>query len=203
MSFRLTSIIGVLTGLFFIVGFMVLFILNPLTYDELNNLSLASYNLLGMDAKIWVAFVVYGIVGLLNVFFSIGLLIDKSDTSVSLIGKIMFFISGIVWLSFGLLDYDPTTGIGNHLLLIRLVIMNTCSMIGLLLLSVDYYRIIQNKFLKFFTMSSGILMLSLGVFTIFIYNDSTWVRTNVLLIMYFVWIMVFGLHNLSEKKARH
>jgi hypothetical protein len=198
MSFRLTSIIGVLTGVVFIGGLVILFILNPLTYEELNNLSLASYNLIGMDAKNWAAFVVYGMAGLMNVLFSIGLLMDKSNTSACLIGKIMLVISGLIWMSFGFLDYDPTTNEGNYLLLIRLAVMITLNSVALILLSVDYYRIRKNDFLKIFSLSGGVLMLFLGFLSVFIYSDATWIRTNILLITYFVWITVFGLYNLLK-----
>lgn len=49
MGLRLTSITGILVGFFFVAGFAILFLLNPQTYDELNNLSIAAYNIPGMN----------------------------------------------------------------------------------------------------------------------------------------------------------
>ncbi len=200
MSLRLTSLIGVLTGVFFIVGFAILFVLNPQTYEELNNLSLASYNILGMNARLWAA-VVYGITGLLNIIFCVGLLKDKPNSSAGLIGKILLIVSGVTWLSFGLIDYNPTTDIANHILLIRLIVMIAASFIGLLLLGVEYNRISHDKFLKWFTLSSAALISLISLLSIFVYNDDTWVRTNVSLTTYFVWFTVFGLRTLRKEST--
>ncbi len=200
MGLRLTSLIGVLTGVFFIVGFAILFILNPLAYEELNNLSLASYNILGMNARVWVTSV-YVITGLLNIVFCVGLLKDKKSNSAGLIGKILLIVSGVTWLSFGLMDYNPITDIANHILLIRLIIMITANFIGLLLLSVEYDRIVKDKFLKWFTLSSAALILFISILSIFFYNDDTWVRTNVSLTIYFVWFAVFGARTLRKEST--
>ncbi|NBW34918.1 MAG: hypothetical protein EBR30_07850 [Cytophagia bacterium] len=200
MSFRLTSFVGILTGVFFIIGFAILFVLNPQTYEELNNLSLASYNILGMHARLWAA-VVYGITGLLNIIFCVGLLKDKSNSSAGLIGKILLIVSGVTWLSFGLMDYNPTTDIADHILLIRLIVIITASFVGLLLLGIEYDRIVRDKFLKWFTLSSAGLISLISILSIFVYNDDTWIRTNVSLTTYFVWFTVFGLRTLRKEST--
>jgi hypothetical protein len=201
MSLRLTSLIGILTGVFFIGGFATLFVLNPQTYEELNNLSLASYNIPGMNAKS-MAVAVYGMTGLLNIIFCIGLLQDKSSSSVSLIGKILFIGSGLIWLSFGLIDYDPTTAIANHLLLIRIIMMIAACLVGFILLGIEYDRIAQDRFLKWFTLSSAGLISLLSFLSLFVFNDDTWIRTNISLAAYFIWFIVFGLRTLLKKLSQ-
>jgi hypothetical protein len=192
MRLRLTSLIAILTGVFFIVGFAILFVLNPQTYEELNNLSLASYNIPGMNARVWVVSM-YVITGLLIIIFCGSLIKDKLHLSEGFIGKILIAVSGLVWLSFGIFDSNPTIDLSIHVLLIRLVVFLISSCIGLLLLGVGYHRIAQDKFLKWFTLSSAALIALISLLSIFVYNDDTWVRTNVSLTTYFVWFTVFGL----------
>jgi hypothetical protein len=197
MGLRLTSITGILLGFFFVAGFAILFLLNPQTYDELNNLSIAAYNIPGMDAQLWAASL-YAVTGSLNIIFCIGLLKDGPNKSAGLIGKIMLIASGVIWMSFGLVAYNPATDIANHMLLIRLIAMITASFIGLLLLGVEYDKIARDKFLKWFTLLCAGLIFLISILSIFIYNDDTWVRTNISLTTYFVWFTVFGLRTLRE-----
>jgi len=191
MSIRFTASIGFLTGVIFIVGFIVLFIFNPQTYEELNNLSLASYNIHGMHSRLWIA-TIYSITGLLNVVFSIGLFWNGFKKSASLVGNILLIACGIIWSSFGFFVYDPTTDMSIHMLLIRLIVFIIASLTGLLLLGVEYSRLAQNQFLKWFTLLSASLIALLSFLSNFIYNDETWIRTNLSLIVYFVWLSVFG-----------
>lgn len=193
MNQRLISLTAISTGFLFMVGFAGLFVLNPQTYEELNHLSLVSYNIPGMNARVWVALVAYGLTGAMNILFVTGLLLDKPSKPADLVGKILLAVSGVIWLSFGLICYDPTTDIASHVLLIRLIGMITTSFIGLLLLSIEYPRIHQDKLLKWFTLLSACLILILSFLSIFVYNDDTWIRTNVSLTVYFVWCIIFGL----------
>lgn len=199
MGKKLIGTLGALVTITFITGFLVLFILNPQVFEELNNLSLSAYNLVGMKGREWAFTVVYFLTGLLNIIFCIGLLKDKPSNSASFTGKILLMSCGLIWLSFGLLPYDPTTDIVNHLLMIRLIILITASSIGLLLLGVEYNRIEQDKFLKWYTLSSAGLILLLSFLSVFVYNDITWIRTNASLTIYFVWFIVFGLRNLVSE----
>lgn len=81
--------IGGVCRIIFLIGLTVLFILNPQAREELNNLSLASYNISGMNAQTWAAVIVYGGTGLLNIIFCIGLFRDRPHSPVSLTGKIL------------------------------------------------------------------------------------------------------------------
>ncbi len=54
MNGRLVGILGIATTMIFTIGFIGLFIYNPITYEELNNVSLAQYNLIGMNGRLLV-----------------------------------------------------------------------------------------------------------------------------------------------------
>jgi len=81
MTDKLIGTLGTLTTIFFVVGFAGLFIINPQTYQELNNVSISAYNLDGMNAETWIK-VFYIIVGLLNVFVAIGLFKMSDNKSI-------------------------------------------------------------------------------------------------------------------------
>jgi uncharacterized membrane protein YuzA (DUF378 family) len=105
MTDKLIGGLGTLTTALFIIGFVGLFIINPQTYDELNNLSISGYNLDGMNAENWIKSF-YIIVGLLNVIVAVGLFKISDNKSIIVGGKILLLISGVIWTTFGLINYD-------------------------------------------------------------------------------------------------
>jgi hypothetical protein len=154
-----------------------------------------------MNARSWVASI-YVVTGSLIIIFCACLIKDKLHLPEGLIGKILLTASGLVWLSFGILDSDPTIDLIIHMLLIRLIVFLTSSFIGLILLSVGYHRIAQDKFLKWYTLSSAGLILLLSFLSVFVYNDASWIRINASLTIYFVWFIVFGLRNLVSEQLQ-
>lgn len=191
---------GILISTLFFTGFLVLFKLNPQTYDELNNLSLTAYNIVGMEYRLWAACAIYGSIGLLNIIFCISLFLSTPNKSAFLIGKILMLVAGVVWLSFAILPYDPETEIGNHLLLIRVITMIVASLIGLVFIGSEIDYLSKSKFLKWYTLSSGLLILLLSFLSAFVYNDTTWIRTNVSFLIYFLWFGVSGIELLRFKQ---
>ena len=111
MTDKLIGGLGTLTTILFIVGFVGLFIINPQTYEELNNLSISGYNLDGMNAENWIK-TFYIIVGLLNIIVALGLFRMSDNKSIIVGGKILLLISGVIWTTFGLINYDPNTDLG-------------------------------------------------------------------------------------------
>lgn len=202
MSKNLSAIIGLLITLIYITGFAVLFSLNPQTYDELNNLCIAAYNMVDMDARLWAAIIIYLLVGILNIIFCISIFLNSSNRSLSVVGKILILISGVIWLSFGILPYDPMTDIGNHLLGIRVILIIAISFLGLLFLGAEFEVIFKDHFLKWYTIASGLLILVLSLLSMFVFNDETWVRTNLSLTIYFAWFGIFGLRVLHQSENK-
>lgn len=191
---------GILTALFYVIGFVVLFILNPQAYEELNNLSLAAYNIVGMDYR-WYSVVAYLIVGILNLIFCSLLFLMANNKSLAIVGKIFLLISGLLWFSFGVYPYNPMTdNMSNHILVIRVLALLVTSFSGLLFFGGEFETISKDKFLKWYTLSSGLVILLLSLLRIFIYNDETWIRANISITIYFVWFGVFGLRTLSYFK---
>lgn len=195
------AIIGVLIPLIFVLGFMVLFIVNPKTYEELNNVSLATYNIEQMDFRLWAAILIYFFVGLLNIAFCVALFLYTPNRSVVLIGKILLLVAGLAWFSLGVFPYDPTSDISFHLLMTRVVLVILTSSLGLLFIGGELEAIVKSKFLKTYTLSSGLLIMLLGFLSAFVYNDTTWIRTNTSFLIYFLWFGVIGALFLFERKV--
>ena len=189
---KLISAVGILLTSIFIGGFLIFFWFNPKAFEELNNLSLFAYNLKGMNGRMWAIFVIYLTVGLLNMMFSIGLFIVIENKSIIVVGKILLLIAGTLWLTFGLFPYDVQTVTSVHLFLIRVIAVILSSALALIILGAEFEKIHQSKFLKLYTLSSGLFIMLLGFMSAFVYNDTTWVRTNVSLGIYFLWFGVFG-----------
>lgn len=198
---RVIANTGILITMIFILGFIVLFIVNPQTYEELNNISLTGYNIVGMNFRLWVAIVIYSLVGFLNILFTLLLFLQTIHKLISLIGKILILLCGIMWLSLGVFPYDPNTEFGNDLLIIRLVLIILTSSIGLLFIGSEFDLILKNKFTKWYTVLCGALILILSFMSVFIFNDSTWIRTNLSFVIYFTWFGVIGVETLRTLKS--
>ncbi|MBS1557030.1 MAG: hypothetical protein JSU09_19075 [Bacteroidetes bacterium] len=201
MTDKLIGTLGTLTTILFIVGFVGLFIINPQTYEELKNLSISGYNLDGMNAENWIK-TFYIIVGLLNIVVAVGLFKMSDNKSIIVGGKILLLISGVIWTTFGLINYDPNTDFGNHLLAQRTIAILATGHVGLILIGAEMERICKDKFLKYFTLAAAGTILLLSLLSMFVYWDETWIRTNISLTIYFVWFGVFGLRLVQKASAQ-
>lgn len=199
MTDKLIGTLGTLTTICFIIGFVGLFIINPQTLEELNNLSISGYNLDGMNAENWIK-IFYIIVGLLNVLVAVGLFKMSDNKSIIVGGKILLLISGVIWTSFGLINYD-LSDFGTHLLAMRTIATLATGLFGLIILGADIEKILKDKFLKYYTLVTAGTILLLSTLSIFVFWDETWIRTNISLAIYFVWFGVFGIKILQKKPA--
>ena len=200
MTDKLIGTLGALTTISFVVGFVGLFIINPQTYQELNNLSISAYNLDGMNAENWIK-TFYIIVGLLNVIVAIGLFKMSDNKSIVVAGKVLLLISGVIWTTFGLINYDLNTDFGNHLLAQRIIAILATGLFGLIIIGAEIEKIHKDKFLKYYTLTTAGLILLLSILSMFVFWDQTWIRTNASLTIYFIWFGVFGLRILQKKPA--
>jgi uncharacterized membrane protein YkgB len=122
MSLRQVAVLAMLTGIFF-GGFAILFLLNRKGFYELNNINLASYNISGMNYRMWAILVVYFLTGILNLIFGIVILRGSRRPTAAYVGKILLILCATLWLSFGVFTPDFSTLQSNVLLLGRVVVM--------------------------------------------------------------------------------
>ncbi|MCA2662879.1 MAG: hypothetical protein IM498_09790, partial [Microcystis sp. M064S2] len=145
----------------------------------------------------------YIIVGLLNIVIALGLFRISDTKSIIVGGKILLLVSGVIWTTFGLINYDPNTDFGNHLLAQRTIAILATGLLGLILIGAEMEKIRKDKFLKYFTLAAAGTMLLLSLLSVFVYWDETWIRTNISLTIYFVWFGVFGLRLVQKASAQH
>gem|GEM_PF-266280 len=199
MTNKLIGFLGLLATFVFATGFIGLFIINHQAYVELNNLSITSFNLSGMDGEIWIK-LSYIFAGLLTVVLAIGLFKTSENKSILVVGKIFLFITGIIWTTFGLIYWEINSELSNHVLLLRTITAITTGMLGLLFTGGEIEKIARDKFLKYYTLASGLVMLLLSFLSLFVYVfDESWIRANLSLTIYFLWFGVFGIRILLKK----
>src|SRR5688572_24890015 len=134
MTHKRIGLIGLLTTIVFLIGFVTLFIYNPQTLEELNDVSLASYNLIGMNGQAWTAYVNYLTVGLLSTLFAIGLFRTTKNNSIIVAGKILLLLTGLIWTSYGTLPTDLLSDSGINIMMIRLISILLTGPMGLIIL---------------------------------------------------------------------
>jgi hypothetical protein len=203
MNQKTIGVIGLLITILFISGFLTLFIFNPQTLEEVDNItSIASYNLSGMNGRWLAAYFNYLTIGLLNLVFGVGLFkLSKNDLPV-VIGKILILIAGLIWTSFGLMSWDPNSDTGIHTVMIRVITLLLIAPLGLIFLGTEFEKIIKDKFSKYYTLTTGLTILLLGILSVFVFNDQTWIRTNISLTIYFLWFGVIGLRLVQKASAQ-
>ena len=159
------------------------------------------FNLNGMKGETWIE-INYILVGLLNILFSIGLFKISDNKSVLLVGKIMLLTTGIIWITFGLIDYKTDTDFEKHIMATRAIVTLGTAMLSLLMLGGEFEKMVKDKFLKYYTIVSGalILLLSILSLSVFMFSDS-WIRANISWTIYFLWFGVFGIRFLQKKPA--
>jgi len=188
-----------LITIIFIVGFTSLFIINPNTFEEINNVSIAAYNLVGMNGRPW-AIIIYLTTGLLSIIFCLGLSGLKKSTIVNRLGKALVITTGLLWASFGFIPYQFENDFGTHLFLIRILLMILLGSIGLIILGSEYIDHPRggSRLTRLYTLSTGLLMLAISALSVFVYNDKTWIRTNISFTVYFIWFGLVGLQYLKN-----
>lgn len=190
MDSMITKLLALSVGSVFFISLFVLFYVNPQTYHELNNLSIASFNIIGMEFRSVAALTLYAGTGILNIGFCIRLFGEKMNTPV---GKISLLIAAICWSSLAIFPYDINDTITHHLLVLRIILFLTSSILGLLFISIDYGKVSHRPFMKWYTLSSAVLVCLLGFLSVFVYTDASWVRTNLSIVIYFTWHLFFGI----------
>ncbi len=203
MSNTTVGIVGLSITIFFILGFASLFIYNPQTIEEVNNVTtIASFNITGMNGRWLAAYIIYLMIGLLNLTFVFGLFrMSKNDTPI-IIGKILILIAGLTWTSFGIIPWDPYSDTDIHTVIIRVIAMMIVIPVGLIFIAIEFKKMIKDKFLKYYTLTTGLTILIMGILSLFVFNDQTFIRTNISLVIYFLWFGVFGLRLLQIRNGQ-
>lgn len=204
MNIRIIGIIGITITTFFVLGFLSLFIYNPQTLEEVDNVaSIAAFNLTGMNGRWLAAYFNYLTVGLLNLAFVFGLFkVSKNDFPI-IIGKFLVLIAGLIWASFGVISWDPYSEDGIHTVMLRVISLLIIAPLGLIFLGSEFERIVKDKFSKYYTLATGLTILLIGILSVFVFNDQTWIRTNISLIIYFLWFGIIGLRLLKKSSIQH
>ncbi|MBX2897988.1 MAG: hypothetical protein KF763_21275, partial [Cyclobacteriaceae bacterium] len=194
MTSKIIGTIGICITLLFVISYVSLFIYNPQTLEEVDKVtSIAAFNITGMNGRWIIAYLNYLTIGLLNLVFVFGLFKNSKNDLPIIIGKILILISGLIWTSFGVMSWDAFSDIGIHTVMIRVIVLLTVTPLGLIFLATEMEKVVKDKFSKYYTLTTGLLILLLGILSVFVYNDQTWMRTNVSIAIYFLWFGVFGL----------
>ncbi|NOT76900.1 MAG: hypothetical protein HOP08_18405 [Cyclobacteriaceae bacterium] len=184
--------IGVLITVVFVVGFFLLFINSPGSFEKSDRLSIASYYLMGIDRGNLAIYLCYHILGGLLVIFCMGFLSIRAKQIQVFIAKVLLLFSGIQWLSFGIF---PDKEVGEDLFLLRVIVFNLTCFLSFLILGVDFHSISRNKIATYYTIitAAGMLIIFLnGVFTL---ENRSFLFTNIHISMYFAWFGFFGVLN--------
>jgi uncharacterized membrane protein SirB2 len=200
MTARATGLLGILTTISFFVGFAILFVNYPKALNEVNNLSIVAFNVVGWDGRA-IAVGVYCVTGVFSILFCINLFRAKNDI-INRIGAILLLTADLVWISFGLFPYQFQDDLGIHLFLIRIASMLFIATVGLIVVAASYFVDQQDPFLKISTLVSGLVILVFSTVSIFT-DDASWVRTNLSLIVYFTWFGLFSIRLLRHSGHRY
>lgn len=203
MTFKQTGIIGILTLSLFVISFILFFAFYPQNFKEINNLSLGGYNVTGAKGQLFIQYVTYISVGFLNLLVAFGLFKIAKNNAIIIVGKILLFFSGLLWISFGVTSITPGSETGIWIMFIKVIAILIFGAVSLIILGAEFERIIKDNFLKYYTLASGIVILIAFVSQITLFSTESFILINLAIIIYFSWFGVLGFRiiQITSKKS--
>lgn len=196
---KITSIIGLLIPIIFVLNFALLFIFHPVSPKFLFELSFFGFNIEGVSHQAWFKYTNYLLIGLLIVIYSLGLIILNRSSLTNNLGAIFILVSGFLWSSLSLFPlYPDLKNYMNRVIIIMYLILFLC-FFGLLLISNDIYKVIRSKSIKFFLICTSIFILLECIACIFIPNFP-YLTPNLSILVYVFSFAVVGF-NLSKNTS--
>ncbi len=201
MSNKLFGLGGVIGFLVFALGFITLLNINPQVLVEIDNLAFSFYNLYGMDGQSLAQFAIYIIPGLLTALLATGLLLSNRKSTECVIGFSFVIASALNWLSFGLTarNAEDLEGDGG-LVLFRTIFFLFTSIVGLLLVGTSKLNMARHKEARLTTLIIGAIITILSLLSSFVFNDETWWRTNLSIVLFFLWSGLIGFYVIPTEK---
>ncbi len=197
MSYRqIHGLIGIAISVVFFIGFWIIFLNYPDSFDKSKGLSIAAYPLMGLNDKSLVVFTVFTLLGLLNIIYCIGYLFPLSNHMTILVGKCFLLLSALQWCSFGFLPYSNE----SHLFLLRVISFNLTNLFGLFVLGMESKLISKSLSIRYYTLSTCALLLVLSILGIMTLENHSFMRTNIMISLYFLWIGVNGMFQIRERE---
>ncbi|WP_221412653.1 DUF998 domain-containing protein, partial [Fulvivirga lutimaris] len=162
--------------------------------NELDNIGPTGYNIIGFDLQSQVQMLNYILPGLLIVVF--GVLLSKrfKKSSASFYGSLSVIISGLGWLSYGLVSIDPNGGetLLETIRVIQVLITWTSMILSMILISIDLEKLVHKTF-KWITFLFGIMLISETVYQLTLDSLYSGVISTLGYSVFFSWFLVFAI----------
>ncbi len=164
MNRKLTGVFGILSPMLFIIGFGILYsFFNPKIFSATGGFMVVGFNVKGMQGLEWTKYFNYFFVGIVIIIFSIGLIKNTSNKGGNKAGKILILLSGIIYMTFGLIEIENSTDLFFWIYISQIVLTLSLGALGFILLSDNYLEIYNNKIIKNTILCFGILIFLNGV----------------------------------------
>ena len=192
MNYRLIGFFGLVSVLLFCSGFTGLFIINPQAIQEINNVCITYFNLLDMEGRLWISSLGYIASGVAGIIY-FGALLFKVVSTSRKIALWILVLHSVLWISFGVIPYNHLSDSSNLLMLNRTLIDLFLILSGLLIISSEGLTSDHLGPIRLSSIVSASLIGILCFMSVFVFNDSTWIRSNLCYLIYHLWIGVSGL----------
>ncbi len=203
MKNKLLGLSGTLSLIILLVGYVGLIQINPQIVVEFDLMALSFYNMEGLHGQMLAKWIIYYGAGWTSLILLIGLIIENRKSTRIIIGLIFLAISAAIWISFGFISITPEDfEVDSKLVLMRTILFILTIIVGFTLIGTDCMDVKAKTFIKWLTLSFAIIITILGSLSTFVFNDETYVRTNISLFLFFIWVGVMGTTLLTKKTKR-
>lgn len=191
-----------IASLIFFGGFFTLFGVYQIRTDQINEVGFVAFNVPSLNGSQFFT-LVYVISGIAQIFFCIAIFILFDGNFLKKIAVSLFFVAACVWVSFGLVDYEYEDAFGIQFLLIRVFLLLALISFGLILFGVDFFSESRRSAIDLLSLLAGAASVILGLLSLFVLDDATWIRTNICIVIYFAWLgsFVFSAGNDNVSKS--
>jgi hypothetical protein len=181
--------IGIIIAILFYSTFITILIIDKKSVEELEFISISTFNFDGMPYINFINIFGYILPGILIILFSY-ILFKNSIESSSKVGLSFIGISGISWMTLGIIETIPNDEFSGTILLLRITIASLFGTLGLIIYSATKYSDIKNNILKYLTLGIGLSLLLENLYTIEF--DYSGIRASIFWGIYFSWFPIFA-----------
>lgn len=159
--------------------------------EEIDELFITSFNFTGENYSFINSSLLFLIPGILSVLITLSSIKNSTNKIENRIAQTLLFITGIYWLSFGIIKVNPFDEVNWNSFILRSMIFQLILLFTIFFLTLASRSLTRHKISSW--VNGAYLVFLLTVYSaLFMEKISAFHLINVSFLLYFVWLVYFG-----------
>ena len=188
---KVNTLMACLALLSFIIGLVIFAITHSNFYEEIDEVLITGLNFSGENYSLFNSSLLFLLPGILAILITLSSIKNSIKKIENRIAQTLLLITGIYWLSFGVLTVDPFNEVSWSSFNIRSMIYLLVLVFTMFFLTLASISLTKIKFSLWIT--GGYLVILLSVFSALLMESHfTFHMINVSYFLFFIWLIYFG-----------